>query len=194
MYTHIYRSHVDRDRGIYSYVMYSCNRASPGFSRKESACNAGDLGSIPGLGRSPGEGHGNPLQDSCLENPTDGGAWRATVPGIAKSQTGLKQLSTQACKLQSGNYSRLQFFRSSFDFPFLRQCRAASYLCWRQRDGRGQLGTHVLLLPKGSHGDSRCAALHTHTRAHTHMHTHACTHTCTHTCACTHRTESPLRW
>ena len=51
----------------------------------ESACNAGDPGSIPGLGRSPGEGNGNPLQYSCLENPTDGGAWQATVHGVAKS-------------------------------------------------------------------------------------------------------------
>ena len=42
---------------------------------KESACNSGDMGSIPGLGRSPGEGNGNPLQYSCLENPMDGGAW-----------------------------------------------------------------------------------------------------------------------
>ena len=56
---------------------------------KESACNAGDLGSIPGLGRSSGEGTGNPLQYSCLENPTDRGAWRATVHGVAKSQTRL---------------------------------------------------------------------------------------------------------
>ena len=54
---------------------------------KESACNAGDLGAIPGLERSPGEGHGNPLQISCLENLVDGGAWRATVHGVAKSQT-----------------------------------------------------------------------------------------------------------
>ena len=46
-----------------------------GSAGKESACNAGDLGSIPGLGRSPGEGNGNPLQYSCLENPIDGGAW-----------------------------------------------------------------------------------------------------------------------
>ena len=46
-----------------------------------SACNAGDLGSIPGPGRSPGEGNGNPLQYSCLENPMDRGAWRATVHG-----------------------------------------------------------------------------------------------------------------
>ena len=48
----------------------------PGGSEvKVSACNAGDLGSVPGLGRSPGEGNGNPLQCSCLENPMDGGAW-----------------------------------------------------------------------------------------------------------------------
>ena len=46
---------------------------------KESACNAGDLDSIPGLGRSPGEGNGNPLQYSCLKNPMGGGAWQATV-------------------------------------------------------------------------------------------------------------------
>ena len=49
----------------------------------------GDLGSIPGLGRSPREEHSNPLQYSCLENPMDGGAWWATVLGVAKSQTGL---------------------------------------------------------------------------------------------------------
>ena len=52
---------------------------------KESACNAGDLGSIPRLGRSPGEGKGNPLQYSCLKNSVDRGAWRATVHGVAKS-------------------------------------------------------------------------------------------------------------
>ena len=46
-----------------------------GSDGKASACNAGDLGSIPGLGRSPGEGNGNPLQYSCLENSTDGGTW-----------------------------------------------------------------------------------------------------------------------
>ena len=52
--------------------------------RKESACNAVDLGSIPGSGRSLGEGNGNPLQCSCLETPTDRGAWRATVHGVGK--------------------------------------------------------------------------------------------------------------
>ena len=53
-----------------------------------SARNAGELGSIPGLGRSPGEGNGNPLQYSCLENSMDRGAWWATVHGVAKSWTG----------------------------------------------------------------------------------------------------------
>ena len=60
---------------------------SGGSHGKESACNAGDLDSIPGLGRSPGEGSGNPLQYSCLENPKDGGVWQATVHGVAKSDT-----------------------------------------------------------------------------------------------------------
>ena len=61
---------------------------------KESACNAGDPGSVPGLGRSPGEGNGNPLQYPCLENPRDRGAWRAIVHGVAKSQTRLSDLTT----------------------------------------------------------------------------------------------------
>ena len=54
---------------------------------KASACNVGDLGSIPGSGRSPGEGNGNPLQYSCLENSIDRGAFQAIVHGVAKSQT-----------------------------------------------------------------------------------------------------------
>ena len=60
-----------------------------GSDSKASAYNVGDPGSIPGLGRSPGEGKGNPLQYSCLENPMDGGTWYATVHGVAKSQRGL---------------------------------------------------------------------------------------------------------
>ena len=56
---------------------------------KESACDAGDQGLIPGSGRSPGDGNGNPLQYSCLENPMDTEAWWATVLGVAKSRTGL---------------------------------------------------------------------------------------------------------
>ena len=57
----------------------------PGGSEvKASARNAGDLGSIPGSGRSPGEGNGNPLQYFCLKNPMDGGAWWATVHGLQR--------------------------------------------------------------------------------------------------------------
>ena len=59
----------------------------PDSDGKESACNAGDLSSIPGSGKSPGEGNGYPLQYSCLENSMDRGAWWAIVHGIAKSQT-----------------------------------------------------------------------------------------------------------
>ena len=58
-----------------------------GSDGKESACNAGDLGSIPGLGRSPGEGNGNPLQYSCLQNPMDREAWGATAQGVAELAT-----------------------------------------------------------------------------------------------------------
>ena len=58
-----------------------------GLDGKESACNTRDPGSIPGSGRSPEEGNGNPLQYSCLENPKDGGAWWAIVHGVAKSRT-----------------------------------------------------------------------------------------------------------
>ena len=58
-----------------------------GSDGKESTCNVGDLGSIPGLGRSPGGGYGNPLQYSGLENPMDRGAWWAAIHGATKSQT-----------------------------------------------------------------------------------------------------------
>ena len=67
---------------------------APGGSEvKASACNAGDLGSIPGSGRSPGEGNGNPLQHSCLENPMYGEAWWAIVHGVAKSRTQLSDFT-----------------------------------------------------------------------------------------------------
>ena len=75
------------------------------LSGKESACDAkdvGDTGSFPGLGRSPGGGHGNPLQYSYLENPVDRGAWQATVHRVTKSWTRLRRLSTQVhgCRAQ----------------------------------------------------------------------------------------------
>ena len=61
---------------------------------KEIACNVGDLGSIPGLERSAGEGTGNLLQYSCLENPMDRGAWQARVHGVARSQTRLSYFTS----------------------------------------------------------------------------------------------------
>ena len=80
---------------------------------KESACNAGDLDSIPELGRSPGEVNGNPLQCSWLENPMDGGAWQATVHGVTKSQTRLSHFTSlhpQAFHLYSSEYGLLKWF------------------------------------------------------------------------------------
>ena len=89
------------------------------LSSKESACNAeatGDVGLIPGLGRSLGGEHGNLLQYSCLENLMDRGGWQATVHGVAKSWTWLKGLSTHVHMHQNAivipdcnNYTKFQF-------------------------------------------------------------------------------------
>ena len=70
--------------------MYHCF----GSDGKVSVYNVGDLGSSPGLGRSPGEGNGNSLQYCCLENPMDRGAWYATVYGVAKSRTQLSDFTS----------------------------------------------------------------------------------------------------
>ena len=80
-------------------------------ARKETACNAGDPGSIPRLGRSPGRGNSNPLQYACLENSTDRGAWQATIHGVPKSQT---QLSNFHLSLSQHNtsFSSVQFSHS----------------------------------------------------------------------------------
>ena len=67
---------------------------SSGSIGKESAHNAEDLGSIPGSGRSPGGGHGNPLECSCLENSMDRGAWQAIVHGVEKESDRTEQPST----------------------------------------------------------------------------------------------------
>ena len=78
--------HIDIDAYVLSFPH--------GSGSKVSSCNAGDVGSIPGSGRSSEEGNGNPLQYSCLENSMDRGAWWATVHGIAQNPAGLTQLST----------------------------------------------------------------------------------------------------
>ena len=88
---------------------------SGGSDGKVSAYNAGDPDLIPGSGRYPGDGNGSPLQYSCLENPMDEGAWRATVSGVARSRT------------------RLSNFTFTFHFPALEKEMAthSSILAWR---------------------------------------------------------------
>ena len=71
------------------FPMHFFHLAIGGSDSKESACNAGDPGSFPGSGKHPGEGDGNPLQYSCLDNSIDSGAWLATVCGVTKSRTEL---------------------------------------------------------------------------------------------------------
>ena len=69
------------------YTLVGTKGFPGGSDGKESACNVGDLGLVPGLGRAPGEGNGNTLQYSCLENSLDRGAWWATAHRVTKSQT-----------------------------------------------------------------------------------------------------------
>ena len=86
--TPVTREHFLDEPSVPRWMGFPCSSVG-----KESACNAGDLDSFPGLGRSPGEGNGNPLQYSCLENPMvrgasqDRGAWQATVHGVARVNT-----------------------------------------------------------------------------------------------------------
>ena len=86
LYRYRWRLKILRERWNYKRVLGKLG-FPVGSDSKQSTCDAGDPGWIPGLGRSPGEDHGNTLQCSCLENPMDRGAWRATVHGVAKSWT-----------------------------------------------------------------------------------------------------------
>ena len=86
--------------------LFPAPQGFPGGSEgKESACNAGDLGLIPGLGRCPGEGKGCPLHYSCLENSMDRGAWWATVRGVAKSLTRLSDFHLHFLAPRVDHYS-----------------------------------------------------------------------------------------
>ena len=82
-----YQGWANGFRMIQAHYIYCVNFTSiiGGSKGEESACSAGDPSSIPRFGRAPGEGNGNPLQYSCLENPMDGGGWWATVHRVAKS-------------------------------------------------------------------------------------------------------------
>ena len=84
-----------------------------GSDGKVSACNVGDLGSIPGSGRSPGEGNGNPLQYSYLENSMDGGTWWATVHGVTKNQTWLNDFTLTFWLLTKFTILTISFAQSS---------------------------------------------------------------------------------
>ena len=116
------------------------NKGFPGSSDgKESAWNSGDAGLTPGLRRSTGEGNGNPLQYSCLENPMDGEAWLATVHGVIKSWTWLSDFTFTLWWLRQSRIC-LQCRRCSFD-PWVEK------IPWR----RGWLPTPGFL-PGGFHG------------------------------------------
>ena len=102
---------------------WTCLWASQWFSGNGWVCSAGaaDVGLIPGAGRSPGADHGHPLQYSCLENPMDTGAWRATVHGVTKSRTQLKWFSTYAClifiTILHDRFSYTSFYRQRNKSP-----------------------------------------------------------------------------
>ena len=87
------------------------------FRGREPACSAGDAGEggvIPGWGRSPGGGNGNPLQYSCLENPRDRRAWPATVQEVSESQTGQRNRGCMQCKTTRGIPGRNMFEEEGF--------------------------------------------------------------------------------
>ena len=103
----------------------------PGGSEvKTSACNVGDPGSIPGSRRSPGEGNGNPLQYSCLGNPMDGGAWWATVHGVAKSRTRLSDLTCKKRKRLESSLSHVRVQQEGCHLWARKWLLTRHQICW----------------------------------------------------------------
>ena len=131
-----------------------------GLDGKESAYNTGDWGSIPGSGRFPGEGNGNPLQYSCLEDLVDKGAGWATVHGVSKSQTRLSHWHTLKW-VEVGNDICLENvqFESPMRFPRENAGSVAGYMGLRKRQ-RDINGSSVLSMPwkkqKGENNLHRC--------------------------------------
>ena len=118
---------------IYIYIYIYFTEVSPGGSdRKESVCNAGDLGFIPGLGRSPGEGNGNPLYYSCLENSMERGAWQAesdTTERLAHTNSWFTKLCQS---LQYSQVIQSHTYRHSFFilFPIMVYHRILNIVLW----------------------------------------------------------------
>ena len=108
---------------IHRWEHSPCERTG-GSDGKAPACKVGDAGPIPGSGRSPAEGNGNPLQHSCLENPMDRAAWRATVHGVAKSQT---RLSDFTFLLSTGKIE-VPHFNSYEMFHWMACCLVLSHI------------------------------------------------------------------
>ena len=125
-----------------------CVQAGMGFpggsEGKDPTYNVGYLGFSPGSGRSPGEGNGNPLQYFCLENPMDGGAWRAISHGVAKSQT---QLSTHS---SVGTVVKLSGEQEGLRGSVVVSLPAASSFLWVLRAPLGKLGATSCLSIQGS--------------------------------------------
>ena len=122
-----------------------------GSDGEESACSAGDLGSIPGLGRSPGEGNGSPLQYSCLENPMDSGAWGCKELDMTERLTHVEHfLGAVLCALHAASYLILLLLLLMF--PFYTQQNSfrkgkqpgCSHTAGRGRAGREASGTRLM--------------------------------------------------
>ena len=110
-----------------SYAALLTSQDFPGSSvSKESPCSAGDPGSIPGWGRSHGEGNGNPLQYSCLENPMDRGAWWATVHGVTRVRHNLVTKPSPPLTAQAGSCRPLCQLLTSFH-----KCVASPFICYK---------------------------------------------------------------
>ena len=105
--------------GLWHLPTYFLTLGFPGGSdSKQSVCNAGDPGSIPGLGRSPGDGNDNPLQYSCLENFMDRRVWQATVHSVTKSQT-CQQLTHRCVRTHTHTHTHTLILSDSMNFTLL---------------------------------------------------------------------------
>ena len=134
----------------------------PGASdSKESACNAGDPGSVPESGRAPGRGLGNPLQYSCLENPMGRGAWWATVHRVSKIQTRLKGLSVHACT-KVKNLSNKENLAPEFCIRTLLILDATCFSTTLQRNGWVHKQMSPLVLQGITHPNLHCGTESVH--------------------------------